>query len=165
MNLTLEKYDDHIIEIEKREYAQEDWYKPRGFWVTIPGDDDWLQWSIENSFHIERLRYRHNVTLKPEANILYLTTVKEILDFHEQYKKSLSPVHNRLLYIDWPTVTAQYDGIIIAPYQWSLRLDLDLIWYNTWDVASGCIWNTDMIDTITPTLLELEELRPLELES
>lgn len=40
-------------------------------------------------------------------------------------------------------VAKDYDGIEIAPYQESLRYDLE--WYYGWDVASGCIWNFEGI--------------------
>lgn len=50
--------------------------------------------------------------------------------------------------IDWQKVSRQYDGIIIAPYQWEHRLSSD--WYYPWDCASGCIWNGKAIQTIVP---------------
>ena len=47
--------------------------------------------------------------------------------------------------IDWAEVASKYDGIIISPYQWSLRLDMEMMWYYGWDCASGCIWNISAI--------------------
>lgn len=31
--------------------------------------------------------------------------------------------------IDWPQVAQHYDGIIIAPYCWEMRLDREAGWY------------------------------------
>ncbi|QBI98814.1 hypothetical protein SEA_BOBBY_184 [Mycobacterium phage Bobby] len=49
-------------------------------------------------------------------------------------------------WIDWGKVAADYGGIIIAPYQWSRRMDPH--WYYTWDCASGCIWNLEAIESL-----------------
>jgi len=52
--------------------------------------------------------------------------------------------------INWPAVAEKYDGIIIAPYIWQRRLsdNPDHFWYYGWDCASGCIWNTEVIEEI-----------------
>jgi hypothetical protein len=62
--------------------------------------------------------------------------------------------------IDWPKVSERYDGVVIAPYVWSLRMgDYEMIegrmrktpdsaisdWYYPWDCASGCIWKASAI--------------------
>ena len=52
-----------------------------------------------------------------------------------------------IYYIDWSSTYKNYDGIVIAPYQWNCRYG-DHIWYYTWDCASGCIWNIDAIEKI-----------------
>ena len=48
--------------------------------------------------------------------------------------------------IAWEKVAAKYDGLIITPYIWQRRMELN--WYYTWDCASGCIWNVRAIKDI-----------------
>ena len=57
------------------------------------------------------------------------------------------------MFIDWPKVAERYDGIIIAPYQWSRRLDGPM-WYYGWDCASGCVWRARAV-------LELKSMEEL----
>jgi hypothetical protein len=70
-----------------------------------------------------------------DSNILILDTPKKILEFDRDYR-----IGQR---IDWPRLAETHDGIEINPYQWSLRFDP--IWYYGWDVASGCVWNTEKL--------------------
>lgn len=120
--------------------------KPDGLWVSIPGEDDWPSWCRREDFHTESLAHEHVVALSESADILYLTSLAEVIDFHEAYRHRGEAVELLDRYIDWARVKARYDGIVIAPYQWPLRLDL--IWYYGWDCASGCIWNLDAIESI-----------------
>lgn len=60
----------------------------------------------------------------------------------------------------------RYDGIIIAPYVWSLRLDIDFFWYYDWDCASGVIWNSAAVSNLIPLPVEpLPSAVALELPS
>jgi hypothetical protein len=83
----------------------------------------------------------------PAAKVLHLKTPVEILEFQETYCVA-HPIM-RSPGIDWGRVAEQYHGIVIAPYQWSLRLDL--MWYYGWDCASGCIWDTWIVERVEPT--------------
>ncbi len=47
-------------------------------------------------------------------------------------------------------VAKLYQGIIIAPYCYSIRLDNDCFWYYPWDCASGCIWDATAIAALVP---------------
>jgi hypothetical protein len=117
--------------------------KPNGFWVSVDGDDDWESWCKDNNFGLGRLSYRHEVILAKDANVLVLTSADEVRCFHKEY-------HSRedAMYVDWTTVATKYQGIIIAPYQWSLRLS-NIQWYYSWDCASGCIWDVKAISKVT----------------
>lgn len=46
----------------------------------------------------------------------------------------------------WEEISSQCDGIMIAPYQWDMRLHTLFFWYYGWDCSSGCIWNLDCIE-------------------
>lgn len=125
--------------------------KPDGLWVSVRGEDDWVSWCRAEQFAVERLVYRHRVNLLPGANVLILESIPAIRDFSNKYpfyaKDANAGVRDILSRMnkDWERVAADHDGIIIAPYQWSIRLHEDYSWYYGWDCASGCIWNTDIL--------------------
>jgi len=155
---TLEHYQKRVVRFDhNREYSQRNqpWYKPRGLWVSIPGPTDWPEWCRSEEFRVEHLETKHYVILNEDANILTLNTVEKIRDFHNQY---VSGLYGVLDHINWKAVSETYDGIIIAPYQWSIRMDFDLFWYYTWDVASGCIWNANAIKEVIEVFNVYDEL-------
>lgn len=119
--------------------------KPVGLWVSVDGEDDWEQWCIAENFGLPRLAIRHRVTLAPDANILHIDSVAGLDDLTRRYgsRQSYS------VSIDWKTIGALHDGIIIAPYQYARRLDgAASSWYYGWDCASGCIWQPRAIASI-----------------
>ncbi len=154
--MILEHYSKELLNFDRsRVYDQrpESWHKPRGFWVSVKGEDDWPSWAeSENFYWPENFKHRYEVTVREGANVLRLSTISQIRDFHERFNGPLAgavdPVYSDLLkgYVDWRKVVAEYDGIIIAPYQWPIRMDSVIRWYYSWDVASGCFWNLDVID-------------------
>lgn len=65
--------------------------------------------------------------------------------------KSEEEVKKLLIYydycMDWNKVSEEYNGVEICPYYEQNNLNITkegysvfLLWYNRWDVASGCIW-------------------------
>ena len=123
--------------------------KPCGLWLSV--DDAWHVAALD-MFGDEGLKYSSLITLAHDANILRLTTVCEIDDFTEQYTVAVDdkfPILGRV--IDWRRVAAEYQGIIIAPYQFSRRLTQHTFWYYGWDCASGCIWDTAAIASVEAT--------------
>lgn len=125
--------------------------KPRGFWISVPGEYDWKQWCIEEEFRTEALSNEFDVQLRPNARILTLSTVAEInvlstLFPGESYTTMGSPGEDNA--VGWRDIESRCDGIIISPYQWACRLSV--AWYYSWDCASGCIWNLDAIESVTP---------------
>jgi len=121
--------------------------KPQGLWVSV--NDEWEQWCRSNDFGLHRLAIKHQIVLKANSprQLLLLQTPEDILLFqgmHGTPQDRLVDWHA----IHWDEVADQYAGIVIAPYQWSLRLRL--IWYYGWDCASGCIWDTSIISKVEP---------------
>ena len=55
------------------------------------------------------------------------------------------------LCVDWEPVMAAFKGIIIAPYFPQFRSTYSTMWYNTWDCASGCIWDYSCLSKIRET--------------
>jgi hypothetical protein len=126
--------------------------KPRGLWLSVEGEDDWRSWCEAEDFADLSAAYCYEVTLAEGANILRITTSAELLDFGREYGFNPYPQHRSLFGdgygIRWAEVAAAHDGIIIAPYQWPLRLDGGVHWYYGWDCASGVIWNADAVGAI-----------------
>lgn len=120
-------------------------FKPKGLWYAI--GSSWFEWCMGENFG-GLGKYIYEVELNPKANILFLTTKKEVFSFSEKYKrqdaffkrmeKSLKEFAS--VYIDWEKVSEDYDGIEVDPYSQELRLNYNLSWYYGWDVPSGCIW-------------------------
>ena len=127
-----------IIEIENKTQSNAPAPKPNGFWVSCENSDlGWKEWCETNDFD-GNWDYSYKVYLTQHANILLLENSQQIKDFSEKYSAGD-------WIVDWKEVAKIYDGIIIAPYQWSCRLNVS--WYYTWDCASGCIWNAKAIKT------------------
>lgn len=122
--------------------------KPRGFWVSILGEDDWPSWCRSEGFRVAHLAYEHEVNLSPDARMLVLSTPGSMVDFTVEYGKPYFPGDDYTGYaIDWGLVAGEFQGIIIPTYQWGQRLNLD--WYYGWDCASGCIWDLSAIESVS----------------
>lgn len=149
---------DYNIEYKEK---RPDIFKPFGFWVSIEdfeGDQTWATWCEGEKFRLEALKYKYLINLKKKGKFLYLKTTDELVEFSLKYRsedpywKSEPIVPGILPYIhiiDWKKLEQEYDGMFIAPYQWSCRLmNPSTTWYYPWDCASGCIWNVDSIKSI-----------------
>lgn len=157
------KYDNAPISLASytdREQEKPDIYgfrssseKPRGCWITDESDTCWKTWCQDAGFGLERLTHKHQVVLD-ESNILILRYSSDILAFTRKFGQRIvwGPIEH--VAIAWEKVAEQYDGIIITPYQWCLRLEQE--WYYGWDCASGCIWRASAIKEIR--LLEVIEV-------
>jgi hypothetical protein len=159
-------YDEKPVEFDpNRQYCLNREHsvvgKPNGLWVSVEGEDDWKWWCESEEFCLGSLRHVHEVTLVPDANILYITNPNQLLAFHHQYAAPSRHWHtdDDILHwgLDWARAAQDYQGIIIAPYFWDLRLD-GPFWYYGWDCASGCIWDLNAISGV-------EEINQEELEN
>lgn len=87
--LSLRHYAAAVIELDReREYTQRElsaYAKPRGFWVSVPGEDDWPTWCKSEGFGLDRLAVEHVVTLSADANILTIPTPDLLDAFTETY--------------------------------------------------------------------------------
>lgn len=121
-------------------------FKPVGLWVSVQGADDWEAWCRAEDFDIEKLTYVTEIVPGPSANILRIDNPDDLRRLTVKYPQADPP---RLAGFgpvpDWERIAADFDGIVIAPYQWRERLNLH--WYYGWDCASGCIWNLAAIQT------------------
>jgi hypothetical protein len=129
--------------------------KPVGFWVSVAGADDWAAWCESEGYGIGG--FEHRVTLDPGANVLVIDTPSDIEAFHEKYSVETEfEARARSLFpratwpVDWRKVVQDFDGLVIAPYQYSLRFD-GPEWYYGWDCASGCIWSAHAVLSVEVT--------------
>ena len=132
--------------------------KPRGLWYEI--DDSWEEWCKYNMPEWlgpnSRGAYKVNIEID-KSNVLVIKTLEEFDNFHNRYR-ALNTYYNRSVNINWERVSEKYDGIEITNYLYNRRLENWCSWYYGWDVASGCIWNTDIIKVVgEPTELEKAE--------
>lgn len=171
MNLPTElfHYAEKPIQLEPRLYLPnpdvflqcDEGMKPWGLWISIEDfveDQTWLTWCKAEDFHLQRLKCRHKITLKENANVLYMKTHKELIDFSLKYPANdpmdftrhfKYPEQRPYVYrINWKKIKKEYDAIFIAPYLWEARHCMCAVWYYGWDCASGCIWNLDIIESI-----------------
>lgn len=122
-------------------------HKPLGLWVSVEGEDDWPSWSRHNwPSWFSEIRHATEVIVRPEARLLVIDNETELCDLNKRF-----PSTRRDDYFqspDWKAIAAEYQGIIIWPYQWEVRLSL--MWYYTWDCASGCLWDPDAVDRLVP---------------
>lgn len=129
--------------------------KPSGIWVSVEDVGDpkknltWPEWCEDADFDPGRLCYVHEICLKPDANILELSTTADMLSFNRSFRKPLLPGLFSNMTMDWPRVSAEYQGILIAPYHFDLRMDRDFFWYFGWDCSSGCLWDLEAIASIS----------------
>lgn len=152
-------YDPHFeyVQVEPHAYG-----KPVGLWVSCEGEDDWPTWCRSEDWGVAYLANVSEITLHADANILYVCSAEQLISFHQEY--GIPSGYDFLGHsIDWQRVTSEWDGIIIAPYLWGMRLSREVPWYYTWDCASGCIWNLDVITTVLPANKALEPIKTKEL--
>lgn len=139
--------------------------KPIGLWVSVEGADDWREWCEAESFRLDRLTHSTEVILHDDANVLRVVGYTALRLFHNKYRcdpKDGEPEFLASMGIRWNDVASEYDGIIIAPYIWSLRIDGDVLWYHSWDCASGCIRRARAVKELRPIIRELGEVACIE---
>lgn len=155
MNMSLIHYSKYPLKhLDNRETIINDicskyeclYLKPYGLWLSV--DDSWEKWCISESFRIDSLKYKHDVKLSKNANILKISSTEEVDDFNYEYSFNSGEYLslNRML-INWDRVYEDYDGIIISPYNYGM-IRYIYMWYYAWDCESGCIWNIDIIESI-----------------
>lgn len=142
---------DWIFQLEDREYVQPLEDKPRGFWIEAPSSPTdllWKDFAWENG--IRSVDCAHRVQLATDSNLIIISYREEMADFSGIYgvrtEKRYGNLVVRRTEIDWAAVAQRYQGIIISPYLRGAGEIFD--WYRYWDVASGCVWDLNVIKSI-----------------
>jgi hypothetical protein len=114
-------------------------WKPNGLWYAF--GRRWIE--FHPSFHHEDHNLPPLFELEVDtSNFLKLTCEEEIFAFNKRYRLD---DHESEFLVNWSEVASKYDGLEVAPFD---RLFTDAWWYQSLDIASGCIWN---LNTITYT--------------
>lgn len=127
--------NDSISFNEIKEQKAKAWIKPQGLWYGIGTSWlDWVrsdmpEWEDDHVFKID----------VDKSKMLMIHTLEDLYSFNDKYAGS-----DGLIF--WKLVANEYSGIEISPYMQEARYDM--MWYSTWDVASGCIWSKDAITNI-----------------
>lgn len=113
--------------------------KPNGIWYGF--GRSWLDY-VAGHPHINHLQYQgtfiYLVKIKDQNKILRLKTRGDIDKFNEKYYTKPG--------INWQAVAQSWSGIEINPFIPNLHRDGGKYsWYQTWDVASGCVWDVSAI--------------------
>lgn len=112
--------------------------KPRGLWYGV--GSAWLDWCRAEGMDGWIGRYTYALELRD--TVLRLTGAEAVDAFAAEFCVTPPWAHGlrARMWIDWRAVAGRHDGVEIAPYLWSLRLDPAFSWYYGWDCASGCVW-------------------------
>ena len=114
--------------------------KPRGLWYAC--GDEWYTY-CSSAFKDRYDEFRHVYLLDIDmSKMLVFKTPEQLLEFHKKFKHNTGSYAN----INWVSVSERYSGIEICPHHWGLRRKLS--WYSTWSVASGCVWDLDIIKNV-----------------
>ena len=141
---------------KKRKYQQVSGIKPDGFWYACY--DDWYNFEQRgDSKYIHQININSgvltNIQNKNKDKLLVIHNLKDFDIFNSRYAHGLrysndsekeifkyNDLQNYL--VDWKKVSQDYGGIQICPY---LKKRKKILWYNSFDVASGCVWNIKSI--------------------
>jgi hypothetical protein len=119
--------------------------KPHGFWYQV--DHEWEEWcSCNMPAWVKPNRCSIEVD---HSRMIVIDSFEKLKAFSLKYKyKTITTrqLTSEFRTIDWSRVAADYAGIEISPYQHEARYAY--MWYYSWDVASGCVWDSSAIRII-----------------
>lgn len=133
--------------------------KPTGFWYDF--NNEWTEWCESEMPHWLNNKIRYEVEIDTK-DILILENKQDLTEFTNMYGYSISNLLT-MQHINWIKVAETYKGIEIPNYLYNCRLDHNFFWYYGWDVASGCIWDTSTIKSLTiiDNLIEVDNVQKL----
>lgn len=134
--------------------------KPFGLWYGF--GKNWLNWSGRNR---DKKEYIHEIEIN-DLNIFKISNDEGLSDFSKKYAATglssriygtdtdvgIGSEFFRHSFINWKKVSDEYDGIEINPRMMCCNPKGEIIhWYYGWDVASGCVWNSDCFSKVINT--------------
>jgi hypothetical protein len=125
-------------------------HTPNGLWLSVAGTNDWEKYCLKNSHRLENLQSKYQVTLKPNAKILFLHNEAVFKDFEKEYGYYQEGIeihgdnYTLNLSIAWERIITDYQGIIVPlalPKLYNMGL-----WYDAWGCTSGCLWDLQAVE-------------------
>lgn len=139
--------------------------KPYGLWYSI--DDEWLDFcKSEMPYKLQEYTFTLKLNLK---SILVINSKPKLVKFWNKYKcdhphfvgVKLIPEEYRIKTVDWGKVANDYKGIEFtnfSRFKYGMNLPMEImrtIWFMTWDVSSGCIWDSSAIISYSRKKMEM----------
>ena len=115
--------------------------KPKGLWYECnKGWKEFVQYEFRHKIEDYNHKYSLEVNL---SRMCVIRTEKEMERFSYEYGFQI----NGRWGIDWAKVSVDFDGIEICPSIYDSDDMFD--WYEYWDIASGCIWGSGALKSLT----------------
>lgn len=129
-----------------RKYSQSDHWKPRGLWYSI--NESWIKWCKDNMDHWIK---PYNIEIEiDESKMCIIKTPEDLDKFVETYVHPSNRTPNEYWsrQVNWNDVVKDYSGIEIQNYssiKYYRTYKMTQMWFDGWDVSSGCIWDLSII--------------------
>lgn len=133
-----------------RKYHPVNNFKPLGLWLSDEKDHGWAAWCRGEDWNLDGLKHESKF-ICDTSRWAVLDSAFKIVEFTEKYHLVKYGFYSE---IDWRRVEKKFAGILISPYQWSLRMDDRVHWYYGWDCASGCVWDLTTVERIEAPRIE-----------
>lgn len=123
--------------------------KPKGMWYALA--NEWAEF-IKTQSPEWASDYTNVFLLDIDfSKILRINTPEKLIEFDRKYARSM--------FVDWGAVQQDgYSGVEIIPYQYEYRHKLQ--WYYSWDLASGCIWDSSCVRKTTKLYPRVKGSKP-----
>lgn len=108
--------------------------KPRGIWYSC--GIEWIDFTVNEQPHWFYPEYVYSLAIETDT-LVTIHNAADMKAFDDAYGTTWKES------IDWEACAEKYDGIEICP--WLRSMETKFPWYFGWDVASGCIWNPEII--------------------
>lgn len=117
-------------------------FKPVGLWLSV--EDAWEEWCHREQFGLDRVAWRHPVTVLDHARVLMLDNLStEFDEFHNQYTRD----SDRSGVPAWDRVARDWDVLMLYP--WTRpplgELAKRYRWDSSWDCPSAVVLSPGMI--------------------
>lgn len=157
-------YKNKNININKK-YKQSINWKPDGLWYSCY--NEWYDFLIDSKINYYLHKYIHKINInkniitnirnKNKDKLLVIKNMKDLNLFNKIYglkfKMKINGNNKITDIINWIKVSQDYGGIEICPF---LSKGRKYLWYSTWDIGSGCLWNTKAIIKNTELIYEMK---------
>lgn len=130
---------------KRRFYMQkEQSLKPNGLWYSL--DKEWINWCSSEMPHWKE-KYNHLLEVDL-SRILIISSIRDVKNLESLYgsKEVVEKWGITYNHIDWVKLSEDYDGIEIRNY-YDIKFSIpdgsisQGMWFYSWDIPSGCIWN------------------------